>query len=509
MRGTVFKTAVRRLWRHGWVRLPLASAGNAGYLAARRTVASLHTRDSAVFGGALDRIRGTGLPFVRNGNYERTTCCVVGGGPAGMMLGFLLARAGVDVTVLEKHGDFCRDFRGDTVHPSTLEVFHELGLLDQLLELPHQKITSAGGAFGDFAFTAADFRGLRTHCRFVAMMPQWDFLNFLAGEARRFPTFRLEMEHEATDLVSEQGRVVGVYSKSPSGTSIFYADLVVACDGRESIMRQRAALEPVDIGVPIDVLWFHTGRKPGDAENVFGRLNYGKALILINRGDYFQAGLIIRKGSFGQIQRDGLERFREEVVQIAPFLTDRVQDLRDWDRVKLLTVRINRLRQWYRPGLLCIGDASHAMSPAGGVGINLAIQDAVAAARILAAALREDRSTDRLLPKIQRRRELPARVTQLLQKRAHIGLAQVFDNPGALEAPWQFKMALRIPGVQRVLGHIVGVGIRPEHIKKHAPGTPLVRFACGVGVGLALVKSWQRSWIGSTLSKQTRRSPQF
>ncbi|MGA8593287.1 MAG: FAD-dependent oxidoreductase [Bryobacteraceae bacterium] len=427
---------------------------------------------------------------MRNGNYERTTCCVVGGGPAGMMLGFLLARSGVRVTVLEKHADFFRDFRGDTVHPSTLELFFELGLLDKFLKVPHQKIASVGGVFGDFPFTAADFRRVRTRCQFVALMPQWDFLNFVAGEARRFPNFNLELEHEATDLVSEEGRIAGVELKSPSGTGIVYADLVVACDGRESVLRQRAGLEVMDSSVPVDVLWFRISREQGDAEDVLGRVNFGKALILINRGDYFQAGLIVRKGSFGQIQRDGLERFREDVVRIAPFLKGRAEELRGWDQVKLLTVRINRLRKWYRPGLVCIGDAAHAMSPAGGVGINLAIQDAVAAARIVAGALRERGSTDRLLPKIQRRRELPTRVTQFFQMRAHIAFARVFDNPGPLEAPWQLKTVMRIPGAQRLLGHLVGVGVRPEHIRKQAPHR-LVRFACGLGVGLALV-GWPR-----------------
>jgi 2-polyprenyl-6-methoxyphenol hydroxylase-like FAD-dependent oxidoreductase len=433
---------------------------------------------------------------MRNGNRDRTTCCVVGGGPAGVMFGFLLARAGVNVTVFEKHADFLRDFRGDTVHPSTLDLFSELGLLDKFLKMPHQKITSAGGVVGDFVFTAADFSHLHTRCRFVALMPQWHFLNFVAAEARRFPGFRLKMEHEATDLVYENGRVAGVEIKSGSGSSLVHSDLVVACDGRNSILRQRAGLEVLDLGVPIDVLWFRMSREPGDAENVLGRINYGKALIMINRGDYFQAGLIVRKGSFGQIQRDGLERFREEIVRIAPFLRGRVEELRDWDQVKLLTVQINRLRQWYRPGLVCIGDAAHAMSPAGGVGINLAVHDAVAAARILAGSLRERTSTDRLLPKIQRRRELPTRVIQFLQWRAHVGFARVFDNTGPLDPPWQLKAITQIPGTQRLLGHLVGVGIRPERIRKQAPNRLLISFACGVGVGLALVSGlWRRSQV--------------
>jgi 2-polyprenyl-6-methoxyphenol hydroxylase-like FAD-dependent oxidoreductase len=443
-----------------------------------------------------------------DGNYERTACCVVGGGPAGMLFGFLLARAGVDVTVLEKHGDFFRDFRGDTVHPSTLEVFFELGLLDEFLRLPHQKITSAGGVLGDFSFTAADFRHLGTHCRFVALMPQWDFLEFLASRARQSPSFRLQMEHEATGLVREKGRITGVEVKTSSGTMAVHADLVVACDGRHSMMRQCAGLEVVESGVPIDVLWFRISRNPTDVEQVFGRVNYGKALILINRGDYFQAGLIIRKGSFGRIQRDGLENFRAEVARIAPFLADRVPELCDWDQVKLLTVQINHLRQWYRPGLLCIGDAAHAMSPAGGVGINLAIQDAVAAARILAEALRDQRSTDNLLPRVQERRKLPAQVIQFLQKRAHVAFAGVFDNPGPLEVPWQFKMAVKVPGVQRLLGHIIGVGIRPEHVKRRTHNRFLTGIACGIGATLAFI-SWRRCGrlIGSNLNPQVVIGP--
>jgi 2-polyprenyl-6-methoxyphenol hydroxylase-like FAD-dependent oxidoreductase len=429
------------------------------------------------------------LALVTNNSFERTTCCVVGGGPAGMMFGFLLARAGVEVTVLEKHRDFFRDFRGDTVHPSTLEVFAELGLLDEFLSLPHQKITAAGGVFGDFAFTAADFRHLRTRCRFVALMPQWDFLDFLAGRAQQFSNFRLAMEHEATGLVLKDRRITGVEVKTSSGTTGVHADLVVACDGRHSTLRRCAGLEVVETGVPIDVLWFRISRNPTDAAQVLGRMAYGKVLILINRGDYFQAGLIVRKGSFEQIRHNGLERFREDVARIAPFLSDRVQELGSWEQVKLLTVQINRLRKWSLPGLLCIGDAAHAMSPSGGVGINLAIQDAVAAARILAGALCDRRSTDHLLPRVQRRRELPTQVTQFLQTRAHAAFVRVFENPGLLEAPWQLKLTVRVPGLQRMLGHVIGVGVRPEHVGKQARGHLLIAIGCTVGAALALIGS--------------------
>ena len=279
-----------------------------------------------------------------------TTCCVVGGGPAGVMLGYLLARGGVPVTVLEKHKDFFRDFRGDTVHPSTLEVMYELGLLEEFLQLPHQKLTSVGGVLGDFAFQAAAFRRLPTHCKFVALMPQWDFLNFLSSHAAKFPAFNLRLEHEAVDLIRDSGRTTGVQAKTPSGTVDIRADLVVGCDGRHSTIRKAAGLEVIESGVPIDVLWFRISRTGNDPENLFGNINYGKALVLIPRGDYFQSGLIIRKGSFEEIQRRGLDEFRADIARIAPYLADRVAELKDWEQIKLLSVQINRLRAVASPG---------------------------------------------------------------------------------------------------------------------------------------------------------------
>lgn len=419
-----------------------------------------------------------------------TTCCVVGGGPAGVMLGYLLGRSGVAVTVLEKHKDFFRDFRGDSVHPSTLDVMYELGLLDDFLKLPHQKLMSAGGVFGDFPFTAADFSKLSTHCKFVALMPQWDFLNFLSDKARQFPSFALRMENEGVDLITHNGRVQGVTAHTPEGTVEVMADLVVACDGRHSRVREAAGFEVQEFGVPIDVLWFRVSRSSRDPERLFGNINYGKMLILIPRGDYFQAGLLIRKGSFDQIQQRGLDDFRDNLRRIAPYLGDRVNELHDWQQVKLLSVQINRLRRWYRPGLLCIGDAAHAMSPAGGVGINLAIQDAVATANLLGAALREGRVTEALVAQVQERREFPTRVTQAVQVQAHNAFEAVFRNPGPAKAPWQVKLVFNIPGIQHVIARGVGVGVRPEHVAsaKQQPaceGQKLKKIAIAVGLGLA------------------------
>jgi 2-polyprenyl-6-methoxyphenol hydroxylase-like FAD-dependent oxidoreductase len=411
-----------------------------------------------------------------------TTCCIVGGGPAGVMLGYLLAREGVEVAVLEKHNDFFRDFRGDTVHPSTLELMQELGLLTDFLKIPHQQLTSVGGIFGDFAFQAANFRRVPGPCKFVALMPQWDFLNFLSDRARRFPSFDLRMRHEAVSLLRNNGRVFGVEARTPDGTVRIYADLVIGCDGRHSITRAAANLDVIESGVPIDVLWFRISRKPTDPEQLFGNINYGKALILIPRGDYFQSGLIIRKGSFEEIKRRGLDSFRKSIVEIAPYLIDRVHELDDWEQIKLLSVQINRLRQWYRQGLLCIGDAAHAMSPAGGVGINLAIQDAVAAARILARPLREKQVTEALLARVQQRREFPTRVTQFMQVNAHKGFEYIFAHPGPIEAPWQLKAVARIPGLQHVTARFVGIGVRPEHIRQ---SSVLKRIAIVAGIAAA------------------------
>ena len=423
-----------------------------------------------------------------------TTCCVVGGGPAGVMLGYLLARSGVPVTVLEKHKDFFRDFRGDTVHPSTLEVMDELGLLEDFLKLPHQELSSVNGVFGDYTFQVASLRHVPTHCKFVALMPQWDFLNFLSEKAKSFSTFNLKMEHEAVDLIDDGGQVTGVRANTLQGAVDIRAGLVIGCDGRHSITRQVAGLDVIESGVPIDVLWFRVPRTTNDPEQLFGNFNYGRALVMIPRGDYFQAALIIPKGSFEAIKQRGLDEFRASVARIAPYVGERVTELNDWDQVKLLTVQINRLRKWYRPGLLCIGDAAHAMSPAGGVGINLAIQDAVATANLLTRGLLTGQVDEALLARVQCRREFPTRATQFLQVQAHKGLAKIFQNPGPAKAPWQLKVVTSIPGVHDLVGRLVGNGFRPEHIagarnrsSGNAPSLKKVAVGLGLAVGGAVL----------------------
>lgn len=392
-------------------------------------------------------------------------CCIAGGGPAGMVLGLLLARAGVDVLVLEKHADFLRDFRGDTIHPSTLEVMHELGLLDDLLKLPHQKAPQLNGSFGGLALTIADFSHLPVRCPYIAFMPQWDFLNFLAAHASRHPTFKLKMEAEVTGLIEENGRVVGIRATTSDGPLEVRADLVVGADGRSSIVRAAAGLHVEELGAPMDVLWFGLSRKAIDPETTMGRFDIGRIFIMLNRGDYWQCGFVIAKGSLEEIRAKGLPAFRDSVARLAPFLSDRVGELRDWNQVKLLTVKVDRLRQWYRQGLLCIGDAAHAMSPVGGVGINLAIQDAVATANLLAVPLREGRVTVGDLRRVQARRTLPTRLTQrmqlLIQNRV---IRRVLNSTDRLTPPLAVKLLARFPLLTRIPARMIGMGVRPEHV---------------------------------------------
>jgi 2-polyprenyl-6-methoxyphenol hydroxylase-like FAD-dependent oxidoreductase len=395
-----------------------------------------------------------------------TRCCIAGGGPAGMMLGFLLARAGVDAIVLEKHADFLRDFRGDTIHPSTLEIMHELGLLDEFLKLPHERVYQLSAQFGDTQFKLADFRELPVRCPFIAFMPQWDYLSFLAHSARRYPTFRLLMQAEVTDLVNAADAITGVRVKTPKGTISVAADLVVGADGRNSLIRAKARLPVEEIGAPIDVLWFRLPRKPGDPSQTMGRFDTGRIFISINRGEYWQCGYVIAKGQFQETRGQGLALFRERIAELAPYAKDRIDELKSWDDVKLLTVRVDRLSQWFRPGLLCIGDAAHAMSPIGGVGINLAVQDAVAAANVLAQPLSEGQITVKALAQIQKRREFPTRVTQWLQ----VGLqrrviARVLGQTGPVKPPLLLQLIAAIPLLRRIPSRIIGLGIRPEHVE--------------------------------------------
>jgi 2-polyprenyl-6-methoxyphenol hydroxylase-like FAD-dependent oxidoreductase len=399
-------------------------------------------------------------------NEVSTTCCVVGGGPAGMMLGLLLARAGVAVVVLEKHGDFLRDFRGDTIHPSTLEIMQELGLLDEFLTLPHQKARTLNGQIGDFIFPVADFTHLPTHAKFVALMPQWDFLNFLAARGARYPSFALRMRSEATGLIEEGDAVVGVRATTADGPVTIRADLVVGADGRHSTVRQGLGGEIEELGAPMDVLWFRLTRRVSDTEEIVGRFDAGRIFIMLNRGEHWQCAYVIGKGSLAEVRARGLPAFRADVAALAPFVGDRIDEIAAWSDVKLLTVVVDRLRHWYRRGLLCIGDAAHAMSPIGGVGINLAVQDAVATANLLAAKLRERRLTIADLHRVQRRREFPTRVTQRLQLVVQNRVVTpVLSGNKPLSVPWPARLLARFPLLRRLPARLIGIGIRPEHVR--------------------------------------------
>lgn len=391
-------------------------------------------------------------------------CCIVGGGPAGMMLGYLLGRAGVEVLVLEKHADFLRDFRGDTVHPSTLEIMHELGLLEEFLKRPHQEVNEVRARIGGEPIVLGKTSYLRTRCRFMVLMPQWDFLDFLAEQGRRYPTFHLRMQTEVTALIEENGRIVGVRGNTPAGPMEVRADLVVGADGRNSVVRHCSGLTIEDLGAPTDVLNMKLSKRIDDPVLAVV-VDHGKLLAMLDRGDYWQCGFPILKGSADEVQRRGIENFRAGIVEVAPFLGDRVGELRDWNDVKLLTVRVNRLRQWYRLGLLCIGDAAHAMSPIGGIGINLAIQDAVAAANVLAGPLREGAVSAEDLAKIQRRRAFPTRVTQHLQELMRKEIGRGVGKAGPACPPWPVRLLERTALLCRLRTRFVSVGIRSEHVK--------------------------------------------
>lgn len=381
------------------------------------------------------------------------------------MLGVLLARAGVRVAVLEKHGDFLRDFRGDTIHPSTMEVIHELGWLDEFLNLPHQPVPRLVAQFGTERLVLADLSHLPTKTRYIAMMPQWDFLNFLAKKGAEYPSFELRMRTEATGLLTSDGRVTGVMARTERGSEAIEANLVVAADGRTSTMRAAAGFKGIELGAPMDVLWFGMSRTPQDTAETQARFDAGRIFIMLNRGDYWQCAFVIPKGSDEKMRNAGLDAFRRELGELVPFEAERTKEITSWDQVKLLTVKVDRLKEWARPGLLCIGDAAHAMSPVGGVGINLAIQDAVAAANILAEPLRQGRATFQDLQKVQIRRQWPTIATQRLQLAVQNNvIASALAEQDTVRPPLLLRAMMRLPVLSRIPARLIGLGVRREHV---------------------------------------------
>ena len=402
-----------------------------------------------------------------NAIQDTTQCCVVGGGPAGMMLGYLLARAGVQTTVLEKHADFLRDFRGDTVHPSTMRALDELGLLDAFLRRPHQRLHKIEGWFADQQIRLGDFSGLPERYAFIAMMPQWEFLDFLSSEARKLPTFSLHMQSQVTGLVFDgRQRVVGVRGDRGERGFEVTALCTVGCDGRHSTVRAAALLPIEEVGVPIDVLWFRVARDPATHDSSLARIVPGRFMVTIDRGDYWQCAFVVPKGGAEALQQQDIGVFREQAAEAAPFLRAQLGELRSWDDVKLLTVKVDRLLQWSRPGLLCIGDAAHAMSPVGGVGINLAIQDAIATANLLAAKLRSGQIGADDLEAVQKRRLWPTKATQAMQMGIQNNvLVPAIASQEKLSVPLPMRLVTRVPALQRLLARLLGMGIRPEHVE--------------------------------------------
>ncbi|MCS3759411.1 FAD-dependent oxidoreductase [Bradyrhizobium centrosematis] len=405
---------------------------------------------------------------------KKVRCCVVGGGPAGMMLGYLLGRAGIEVVVLEKHADFFRDFRGDTVHPSTLQVMDELGLIDGFLKLPHQRLQKMDGLFGGTPVRIADLSRLHTKYPFIAFMPQWDFLNFLREAGRRFASLEVMMSTEAVDLIRRGETIAGVRAKTPDGIIDIEADLTIACDGRHSTVRERAGLAVEEIGAPMDVLWFRAGRRADETENVFARVEPGKMMITFDRGDYWQCAYVIAKGQHEAVKARGLQALLDDVVRMAPILKSGIADVKSFDDVKLLTVAINRLPRWTQPGLLCIGDAAHAMSPVGGVGVNLAVQDAVATANLLADKLQHGCPSESELDAVRRRREFPVKMTQrmqvVVQNNIISGALQGGDRP--LKVPLIVRLVTALPWLQGIPARLIALGVRPEHVhSKAAPAS--------------------------------------
>ncbi|MCV0371545.1 FAD-dependent oxidoreductase [Filomicrobium sp.] len=392
-------------------------------------------------------------------------CCIVGGGPAGMVLGVVLARAGLDVIVLEKHSDFLRDFRGDTIHPSTLQVIKELGWLEEFLALPHQKVSEIGADYADQFLPVADFSKLPVACPYIALMPQWDFLNFLAEKGHRYPGFELHMQTEAISLIREGDNIVGVRARTPNGDQTFHADLVIAADGRGSLLRESAGLNVRDLGAPIDVLWFRVPRHTSDPSQTMAKFDPPHMAVLLDRGDYWQCAYIIAKGSFDELKSKGLHEFHASLRELLPFAADRIDGLADWNDVKLLNVRLDRLETWWTKGLLCIGDAAHAMSPIGDVGINLAVQDAVATANILFDRLSRRNVHSENLAAVQKRRMWPTRVTQTLQAAAHNRLlTPLLAGELSEYPPLPLRLISSTPLLRRLAGRLIGLGVRPEHI---------------------------------------------
>jgi 2-polyprenyl-6-methoxyphenol hydroxylase-like FAD-dependent oxidoreductase len=394
-------------------------------------------------------------------------CCIGGGGPAGMMLGLLLARAGVDTIVVEKHADFLRDFRGDTIHPSTLEALNDLGLLADFLKLPHSEVQSAEAEIGDVTIPLADFSHLPTTAKFVAFMPQWDFLDFLAAQAQLYPCFRLMMSTRADSLIEDEDRIVGVRAQTEDGPLVIRADLTVAADGRHSILREAAGFVPEEIGAPMDVLWFRLPRHASDGDAVFARIDAGQILVRFNRGDYWQCAYVIPKGSAGALEAQGIDMLRWRMAALAPMIADRLGALASFEDVKLLTVAVDRLPLWHKPGFLCIGDAAHAMSPIGGVGINLAIQDAIATANLLAERLACGNAiTDHDLAKVQKRRAWPTKATQAMQVFFQNNLvSRALASSGKFEPPLVMRLFVHFPLLRRLPARLIGIGVRPERVR--------------------------------------------